>query len=148
MYPKISLHLIPILPTSNSYFLCQNLTYYADSISNHGQSSRTYTYQLYPQSTMNSPFVTKRLGEILTPAIFALISIFGNVHRPCKYYSNIVKNSLHHVYSFFFLSFLAIFVENYQIWKCAQTDHVNSSPTTSPIVSTILISFSDVIAWK
>ena len=90
--------------------------------------------------------VTKRLGEILTPAIFALISIFGNVHRPCKYYSNIVKNSLHHVYSFFFLSFLAIFVENYQIWKCAQTDHVNSSPTTSPIVSTILISFSDVIA--
>ena len=49
--------------------------------------------------------VTKRLGEILTLVISALISIFGNVHRPCKYYSNIVKNSLHHVYSFFF-SFL------------------------------------------
>ena len=32
--------------------------------------------------------------------IFVLITIFGNVHRPCKQYSNIVDNSLHHVYSF------------------------------------------------
>ena len=31
------------------------------------------------------------------------------MHRPCKHYSNIVNDSLHHVYSFFF-HFLAIFV--------------------------------------
>ena len=44
-------------------------------------------------------------------AIFALLTIFGNVHRPCKQYPNIVNNSLHHVCSFFlfFPSFLAIF---------------------------------------
>ena len=44
--------------------------------------------------------------------IFVLITIFGNGHRPCKHYSNIVHNNLHHVYSFFlfFLSdFLVIF---------------------------------------
>ncbi|KIJ99814.1 hypothetical protein K443DRAFT_101506 [Laccaria amethystina LaAM-08-1] len=35
--------------------------------------------------------------------IFALLTIFGNVHRPCKQYPNIVNNSVHHVYSFFLL---------------------------------------------
>ncbi|KIJ94778.1 hypothetical protein K443DRAFT_72344, partial [Laccaria amethystina LaAM-08-1] len=29
------------------------------------------------------------------PALFVLITIFGNVHRPCKYHSNIVNNSVH-----------------------------------------------------
>ncbi|KIK05252.1 hypothetical protein K443DRAFT_91525 [Laccaria amethystina LaAM-08-1] len=28
-------------------------------------------------------------------AIFALLTIFGNVHRPCKHYSKIVNNSVH-----------------------------------------------------
>ena len=43
--------------------------------------------------------------------IFVVITIFGNAHRPCEHYSNIVHNSLHHVYSFFlfFSDFLAIF---------------------------------------
>ena len=34
--------------------------------------------------------------------IFVLITIFGNAHRPCKDYSNIVNNCLHHVFSFSF----------------------------------------------
>ena len=34
-------------------------------------------------------------------AIFALLTIFGNVHRPCKQHPNIVNNSLPHVCSFF-----------------------------------------------
>ena len=38
-------------------------------------------------------------------AMFALVAIFGNVHRPCLHYSNIVNNSLHHVYSFFHFLF-------------------------------------------
>ena len=44
-------------------------------------------------------------------AIFALITILGNGHRPCKHYPNIVNNSICHVYSFFliFPNFLAIF---------------------------------------
>ena len=33
-------------------------------------------------------------------AIFPLLTIFGNVHRPCKQYSNIINNILHHVYFF------------------------------------------------
>jgi hypothetical protein len=41
-------------------------------------------------------------------AIFALLTIFGNVHRPCKHYSIIVSNSVHYVSSFF-PDFLAIF---------------------------------------
>ena len=45
-------------------------------------------------------------------AIFAPLTIFGNVHRPCKQCPNIVNNSLHHVCSFFlfFSDFLAIFM--------------------------------------
>ncbi|KIJ90236.1 hypothetical protein K443DRAFT_116898, partial [Laccaria amethystina LaAM-08-1] len=48
-------------------------------------------------------------------AIFALLTIFGNVHRPCKHYSNIVSNN-----------------------------HVNSTPTMSTtvyIMSNIFFSF-------
>ena len=30
----------------------------------------------------------------------ASLSIFGNMHRPCKHCCNIANNSLHHVYSF------------------------------------------------
>ena len=32
--------------------------------------------------------------------IFALITIFGNAHRPCEQYPNIVSNCLQHAYSF------------------------------------------------
>ena len=44
-------------------------------------------------------------------AIFALITILGNVYRLCKHYPNIVNNSICQVYSFFliFPNFLAIF---------------------------------------
>ena len=43
--------------------------------------------------------------------IFALITILGNAHRPCKHFPNIVNNSICHVYCFFlnFPNFLAIF---------------------------------------
>ena len=37
-----------------------------------------------------------------------LVTIFGNVHRPCRHHFIIVNNSLYHVYSFF-PHFLAIF---------------------------------------
>ena len=37
-----------------------------------------------------------------------LVTIFGNVHRPCRHYFIIVNNSLYHVY-YFFPHFLAIF---------------------------------------
>jgi hypothetical protein len=52
-----------------------------------------------------------------------LVTIFGNVHRPCRYYCNIVNNSLHHVYSFvpLFSWFLGYIYINYHIRKCAQT---------------------------
>ncbi|KIK02135.1 hypothetical protein K443DRAFT_97522, partial [Laccaria amethystina LaAM-08-1] len=33
--------------------------------------------------------------------IFELLTIFGNLHRPCKHYSDIVTNSVHYVSSFF-----------------------------------------------
>ena len=46
--------------------------------------------------------------------IFALITIFGNVHRPYKHYSNIVHNSLHHVY-FFFLFFFLFFLARFAL---------------------------------
>ena len=44
-------------------------------------------------------------------AIFALITILGNAHRPCKHYPSIVNNSICHVYSVspIFPNFLAIF---------------------------------------
>ena len=42
--------------------------------------------------------------------IFAILTIFGNVHRPYKQYPNIVNNSLHHVFSFF-LSFFPDFLD-------------------------------------
>ena len=34
-------------------------------------------------------------------AIFALITIFRKVHRPCQQYPNTINNSLDHVYSLF-----------------------------------------------
>ena len=37
-----------------------------------------------------------------------LVTIFGNVHRPCRHYFIIVNNSLYHGY-YFFPHFLAIF---------------------------------------
>ena len=45
--------------------------------------------------------------------IFVFITIFGNVHRPCKQYPSIANNSLHHVYSsspefFWFSGYLSI----------------------------------------
>ena len=53
-------------------------------------------------------------------AIFALITILGNAHRPCKHFPNIVNNSLHHVYSFFLILWVYIYID-YHIRKCAQT---------------------------
>ena len=45
------------------------------------------------------------------------------MHRPCKHYSNIVNNSLHHVYfsSLFFSSFSGYVFIPYHIRKCTQT---------------------------
>ncbi|KIK07038.1 hypothetical protein K443DRAFT_31707, partial [Laccaria amethystina LaAM-08-1] len=46
--------------------------------------------------------------KMSTITIFALLTIFGNAHRPCKHYPNIVNNGVHYVSSFF-PDFLAIF---------------------------------------
>ena len=56
-------------------------------------------------------------------AIFASTTTFKKVHRPCKHYSNIVNNSLHHVNfsSLFFSSFSGYVFIPYHIWKCTQT---------------------------
>ena len=104
-------------------------------------------------------------------AIVALITIFGNAHRPYKHYSNIAKNSLHHVHSFFlifwlFLTLLTIFgnvhrpckqdpstVNNslhcvyffsffsLMFWLEMHTDHVNGTPTLSTTVYIMSILF-------
>ena len=60
-------------------------------------------------------------------AIFTLLNIFGNVHRPCKQYPNIVNNSLYHVCSFFLIFWLYLCRLPY--WEM-RTDHVNSSATS------------------
>ena len=39
---------------------------------------------------------------------FTLLTILGNAHRPCKQYTNLVDNGLHHI-SLFFSDFVAIF---------------------------------------
>ena len=79
-------------------------------------------------------------------AIFALITIFGNVHRPYKQYPKIVNNTVYYFSSFFLIfSYICI---NYYIWKCAQT--VN---TTHNIVKnslnhdhSLFLFFSDFLA--
>ena len=77
--------------------------------------------------------------------IFALITIFGNAHRPCKHYSNIVYNSLHHVYSCFLFFFLIFWLYlHYLPYLEVCTDHVNSTPilsTTVYIMSVLFFSF-------
>ena len=74
--------------------------------------------------------------------IFALITIFGNAHRPCKHYPNIVHNSLHHVYSFFPLFFLIFWLYlHYLPYLEMCTDHVNNTPTLLTIVNTMSILF-------
>ena len=67
--------------------------------------------------------------------IFVVITIFENAHRPCKHYSNIVHNSLHHVYSFFSLFFLIFWLYlHYLPYLEMCTDHVNSTPILSTMV--------------
>ena len=74
--------------------------------------------------------------------IFALITIFGNAHRPCKHYSNIVDNSLHHIYSFFlfFFGFFWLYL-HYLPYLEMCTDHVNSTPTLSTTVHIMSVLF-------
>ena len=77
--------------------------------------------------------------------IFVLITIFGNMHRQCKHYSNIVHNSLHHVYSFFLFFFLIFWLYlHFLPYLEMCTDHVNSTPilsTTVYIMSVLFFSF-------
>src|ERR1700749_3466306 len=77
--------------------------------------------------------------------IFALITVFGNAHRPCKHYSNIVDNSLHHIYSFFLFFFWIFWLYlPYLPYLEMCTDHVNSTPTLSTtvyIMSVLFFSF-------
>ena len=77
-------------------------------------------------------------------AIFALITILGNAHRPCKHYPNIVNNSIHHVYSVFliFPNFLAIFALITIFRNAHRPVHAS---TSSPIMSTIPNFLSDFI---
>ena len=74
--------------------------------------------------------------------IFSPITIFGNAHRPCKHYPNVVHNSLHHIYSFFlffFSDFLAIFT----LLTIFGNVHrpLNSTPILSTTVYTMSVLF-------
>ena len=72
----------------------------------HVNTTPTLSITVYIMSILFFSFISDFL------AIFALLTIFGNVHRPCKQQPNIVNNSLHHVCSFFlffFPNFLARF---------------------------------------
>ena len=85
------------------------------------QTMLTLLQNCQQQSTSCLFFFCLFLHDFL--AMFALVAIFWNVHRPCLHYSNIVNNSLHYVYSFFlflfwFLGYICI---TYHIWKYAQT---------------------------
>ena len=81
-------------------------------------------------------------------AIFASTTTFKKVHRPCKHYSNIVNNSLHHVY-FFSLFFFLIF------WLCFHslpylemyTDHVHSNLSTTVYIMSILFFSFFLTLW-
>ena len=74
----------------------------------HINTTPTLSITVYIMSILFFPFF------LIFLAIFALLTIFGNVHRPCKQYPNIVNNSLHHVCSFFlgffFPDFLGMFI--------------------------------------
>ena len=77
-------------------------------------------YLLYLEITIH---IISVLIFLIFPSMFALITIFGNVHRPHQQYPNIVKNSLPHVYSFvpplpWFSGYIYI---SYYIWKCPRT---------------------------
>ena len=78
-------------------YLCQ--LPYLEMRTDHVNTTPTLSITVYIMSILFFSFFSDFL------AIFALLTIFGNVHRPCKQYSNIVNNSLHHVCSFFFSFF-------------------------------------------
>ena len=46
--------------------------------------------------------------------IFTVLTILGNAHRPCKEYTNIVDNGLHHISLFFLIRSLAHVI----LWWC------------------------------
>ena len=83
-------------------------------------------------------------------AIFALLTIFGNVQRPCKQYPNIVNNSRHHVCSFFLFfssDFLAIFT-SISILGNAHRPCKQLSNNTTPSLFFFLFFFSYFLIWN
>ena len=57
-----------------------------------------------------------------------LVTIFGIVHRPCRYYFIIVNKSPHCVHSFALV--LWLYLHQLPYWEM-QTDHVNNASTLS-----------------
>ena len=67
-----------------------------------------------------------------------LVTIFGNVHRPCRHHFIIVNNSLYHVYSFSPISWL--YLHQLPYWEMC-TDHVSNASTLSQRVYIMSIFF-------
>ena len=91
---------------SPTLWLCLCQLPYLEMRTDHVDPTPTLSITVYVMSILFFSFFSDFL------AIFTLLTIFGNVHRPCKQYPNIVNNSLHHACSFFlsFPDFLAIFM--------------------------------------
>ena len=68
-----------------------------------------------------------------------LITMFGNVHRPCRYCFIIINKSLHHVYSFSLVSWL--YLHQLLYWEM-HTDYVENASTLSKRATSCLFFFS------
>ena len=68
-----------------------------------------------------------------------LVTIFGNVHRPCRHHFMIVNNSLYHVYSF--VPIFWLYLHQLPYWEM-HTDHVSNASTLSYRVYILSIFFS------
>ena len=137
----MSILFLPFFPWFSSY-VCINChirkcTQTTWTVHQHCQQQCLSVYSFY---LFSPDFVT----------IFVLITIFGNAHRPCKHYSSIVHNSLHHVYSFFFFFLIFWLYLHYLPYLEMCTDHVKSTPifsTTVYIMSVLFFSFFPLIFW-
>ena len=68
-----------------------------------------------------------------------LVTIFGNVHRPCRYYFIIMDKSPHHGYSFSPFSWL--YLHQLLYWEM-HTDYVDNASTLSKRATSCLFFFS------
>ena len=79
----------------------------------------------YKACSVRRVYITFIVFLLLLPdlIIFACITILGNVHRPCKQYTNIIENGLCHATPFFPDLFLMFWAHLHELpyQECAQT---------------------------